>query len=164
MYDTRDFAARRRGLAGCADRIVNSDGDSCSLLADGATDESVTGGHCAEKKKKINKNSNQTDKYSKQKLRLAKTCLVIHYRRWFRGWGLMGTWSPWHLETRCPSSPRAPLTPRPPAARRLPRIYSSLLLSVRSPDSQNAPPVNRFGCNVKLERRQKTARSLTSGN
>lgn len=51
MYDTRDFAARRRGLAGCADRIVNSDGDSCSLLADGATDESVTGGHCTEKKK-----------------------------------------------------------------------------------------------------------------
>lgn len=55
MYDTRDFAARRRGLPGRADRIVNRDGDSCSLLADGATDECVTGGHCAEKKKnKIN--------------------------------------------------------------------------------------------------------------
>lgn len=42
MYDTRDFAARRRGLPSRADRIVDGDGDSCSLLADGATDERVT--------------------------------------------------------------------------------------------------------------------------
>lgn len=45
MYDTRDFAARRRGLPSCADRIVDGDGDSCSLLADGATDERVTRSH-----------------------------------------------------------------------------------------------------------------------
>lgn len=61
MYDTGDFPARRRGLPGRADRIVNGDGDSCPLLADGATDESLTGGHCRKEDKRIKNNSRQTD-------------------------------------------------------------------------------------------------------
>lgn len=52
VYDAGDFAARRRGLPGRADRIVYGDGDACPLLADGATDESLAGGHCAETREK----------------------------------------------------------------------------------------------------------------
>ena len=40
-----DFAARWRGLPCSAHRVVNSDGDTCFLLADGATNECVAGGH-----------------------------------------------------------------------------------------------------------------------
>lgn len=40
-----DFAARWRGLPGCANRVVDCDGNSCFLLADGATNEGVAGGH-----------------------------------------------------------------------------------------------------------------------
>lgn len=51
MYDARDFAAGRRGLPSCADRIVDCDGDSGSLLADGATDERVTRSDCGKEQR-----------------------------------------------------------------------------------------------------------------
>ncbi|TNN53601.1 hypothetical protein EYF80_036175 [Liparis tanakae] len=40
-----DFASRRRGLPGRADGIIDGDGNARFLLADGATDEGVAGGH-----------------------------------------------------------------------------------------------------------------------
>jgi len=40
-----DFASRRRGLPGRANGIIDGDGNARFLLADGATDEGVAGGH-----------------------------------------------------------------------------------------------------------------------
>lgn len=40
-----DFAPRWRGLSSRANRVVNCDGNSCFLLADGTANEGVTGGH-----------------------------------------------------------------------------------------------------------------------
>lgn len=40
-----DFAARWRGLPRRTNRIVDCDRNACFLLADGATNEGVTGGH-----------------------------------------------------------------------------------------------------------------------
>lgn len=48
MNNAGDFAARRRRLPSRADRIIDGDADSCFLLADGATNEGVTGRHCNE--------------------------------------------------------------------------------------------------------------------
>lgn len=79
----------------------------------------------------------------------------------------MGTWFPWRPGTRCPSSLPAPSTPRLPAARRLPRIYSSSLLSARSPDSQNAPPAKQVQLSItKLQRQtsRTTETEQSSGN
>lgn len=45
MNNAGDFAAGRRRLPSCADRIIDCDADSCFLLADGATNEGVTGRH-----------------------------------------------------------------------------------------------------------------------
>lgn len=50
MNNAGDFAARRRGLPGRANGIVDCDGNSCFLLADGATNEGVTQGHYDSKK------------------------------------------------------------------------------------------------------------------
>lgn len=43
--DVGHFASWRRGLLGCADRVIYGDGHARLLLADGATDQCVTGGH-----------------------------------------------------------------------------------------------------------------------
>lgn len=40
-----DFATRWRGLPGSANRVIDCDGNTGFLLADGATNESVVGGH-----------------------------------------------------------------------------------------------------------------------
>lgn len=78
MYDARDFAAGRRGLPSCADRIVDCDGDAASLLADGATDERVIRSDCGkEQKLKPPPQNSLIDILSSC---LVKTCLVIHYQ------------------------------------------------------------------------------------
>lgn len=45
MNNSGDFSARWRGLLSRANRVINCDGNTCFLLADGATDEGVAGGH-----------------------------------------------------------------------------------------------------------------------
>lgn len=45
VNDAGDFAARWRRLTGRANRVINCDGNSCFLLADGATNEGVAGRH-----------------------------------------------------------------------------------------------------------------------
>lgn len=45
VNDAGDFASRWGWLPGCADRVIDRDGNSCFLLADGATNEGVAGGH-----------------------------------------------------------------------------------------------------------------------
>lgn len=78
VYDARDFAAGRRGLPGCADRIVDCDGDSGSLLADGATDERVARSDCGKGPKL--KTSPQNSLINILASCLVKTCLEIHYQ------------------------------------------------------------------------------------
>lgn len=46
--DAGHFAPGRRRLPGCADRVVDGDGNACFLLADGATHQGVAGGHWKE--------------------------------------------------------------------------------------------------------------------
>lgn len=45
VNDAGDLSARWRGLPRCANGVVDGDGDSRFLLADGATNESVAGCH-----------------------------------------------------------------------------------------------------------------------
>lgn len=45
MNNVGDFAAGWRGLTGRANRVIDCDGNTRFLLADGAANEGVAGGH-----------------------------------------------------------------------------------------------------------------------
>lgn len=54
VNDAGHFAAGWRGLPGRANRVIDCDGDSSFLLADGATNEGVAGGHWDKEGKTVN--------------------------------------------------------------------------------------------------------------
>lgn len=54
VNDAGDFAARWRGLPGRANRVIDCDGNARFLLADGATDEGVAGGHWGKEGRTVN--------------------------------------------------------------------------------------------------------------